>query len=518
MNKVRPHRLMLAVSLCAAVGLSACSSSSGSSNGARGGAAGGTASKNLSLTVGQTAGLKGNFNPYNLVPSNFVMMYQVYDTLIRESNTLKPEPRLATSWTVAADGLSMTLQLRSAEFSNGKPITSQDVAYDINLVKQKKTAANIRVLADNISSVDTPTQSTVVLHFVKPFPGIYDFLNLLFITDQATVSSNYMTVDASGPFEVASYNPGVSFTLQRNPHFWGSAPALKTVTVKVLPDEQTLVESLKTRSIQVADLITPFNAKELSSDSSVTTGVPPQGNSNFAIALNVSSSPLNNIDVRQALSLALDREKMVTVALDGFGQTACLPFIAPTQLGYYKSLAHSCRFSLAGAKAKIQQSGLKNISFTLVTSTQSNPVMTQMAQIFQADLAKIGVTMHISDVASAAWNADAVGGTFQALIQPYGRANLDPSTLFSADTLWYPTGNNTHFTNSQYTTLVHEADTSTNTTQRQGLYKQIDQIILQQDFALPIASNPRPYATLTGVKGLDWAVNGQPLLEGVTAS
>lgn len=504
------------VAICVAVGLSSCSSTSNSSNSGSNGTA--NATKNLSLTIGQTADLKGNFNPYNLVPSNFVMMYQVYDTLIRESTTLTPEPRLATSWTVAPNGLSITLHLRPAEFSNGSPITSQDVAYDINLVKQKATAANIRILADNISSVSTPNPTTVVINYTKPFPGIFDFLNLLFIADRSTVSSNYMTVDASGPFEVANYTPGVSFALKPNPHFWGPTPSLKKVEVKVLPDQQTLVESLKTGSIQVADLITPFDAKQFKSDTSVTTGVPPQGNSNFAIALNVSSSPLNNVDVRQALSLALDRQKMVTVALDGFGQAACLPFVVSTQLGYYKSLANSCRFDLTAAKAKIQQSGLKNISFTLVTSTQANPVMTQMAQIFQADLAKIGVSLHIQDLASAAWNSDAVGGTFQSLIQPYGRANLDPSTLFSADTMWYPTGNNTHFNNPDYTSLVHEADASTNTSLRQSLYRKIDQIILQQNFALPIASNPRPYATSVGVKGLAWTVNGQPILEGVTAT
>lgn len=470
------------------------------------------------MTIGQTAQLAGNFNPYDLAPSNFVMMYQLYSTLILESSTLKPEPNLASSWKLATDGLSMTLNLRPAKFSNGDPITSQTVAYDINLVKQKVNGANIRVLANNVTSVATPSPSTVVLKFAKPFPGIYDLLNLLFITDPATVNSKYLTVDASGPFEVSQYTPGVGFSMVPNPHYWGLPAKLKIINVKFLPSEQTMIDALRTSTIDFADLISPFDAKVLKGSSNFVTGVPPLGNSAFAISLNTASSPLNNIDVRQALSLALDRQRMVAVALDGFGTPACLPFVAPTQLGYDKQLASSCKFDLTAAKAKLQQSGLPSaaLSFTLVTSTQASPILTQMAEIFQADLAQIGVTMKIQNLSSAAWNAASITGNFQALAQPYGRANLDPSTLFTADTLWYPTGNNSHFNNSEYTSLVEKADSSYDPAVRANLYSQIDKIILQQNFALPIADNPRPYATSSSVHGLVWSVNGQPILSGVT--
>lgn len=478
----------------------------------------GRAATRTSLTIGQTAALTDNFDPYNLAPSNFVMMYQVYTTLVRESASLKPEPSLARSWQLAQNGLSLTLHLRSAKFSNDAPITSQTVAYDIQLVKQKASAANIRVLAKNITSVEATSPNIVVLNFVKPFPGVFDFLNLLFITNQSTVASHYANVDASGPFKVASYNPGVGFTLVRNPYYWGIAPKVAMVNVKFLSNEQTLIDSLRTGTVDLADLVSPFDAKSLTGNKSFVTGIPPAGNSIFTFIFNVTSSPLNNVDVRDALSMALDRQKIISIALSGEATPACIPFVSTASLGYNKQLATSCKFNLAAAKAKLRQSGLpaSALQFTMVTSTQANPVLTQMSEIFQADLAKIGVTMHIQDVNSAAWNSDAISGSFQSIASLYGRANLDPSTLFGADTLWYPSGNNAHFVNPEYASLINQADTMYNTAKRRALYAQIDKIILQQNFALPVATNPRPYAEAADVHGVVWTVNGAPVFAGAT--
>jgi peptide/nickel transport system substrate-binding protein len=470
------------------------------------------------LTIGQTAPLTKNFSPYSIVAGNYAMMYQLYDTLIRETPTLKIQPRLATGWKFSKDGLSMTLHLRKARFSNGAPITSEVIKYDLSVMQDPATAANAQALASQVTSVDTPSARTVVLHFGAPFPEVFDLLNLLFITDPATVNSTFATVTASGPYEVQSYNPGVGYTLVRNPYFWGPRANISTITVKFLPDEQTMIDTLKTGSIDFAYPITPFDAYILASNRSYRTGTAPLGSAIYSLMVNVAKPPLDNPDVRQALSLALDRQKIFQVAVESVGRTACLPFIVPTQLGYVPSLARSCKFDLAAAKAKLQASGVSpsSLSFTVITSTQVSPVLTQMAEIFQADLAKIGVTLNIQDVAPTAWNAAAHSGTFDLLATPYGRANLDPGTLFLADIVWYATDNPTHFSDPTYAALVQKADTSTNPKVRAKLYAQIDEIILKQNFILPVAGNPLPYVKAKGLRGLRWAVNGQPLLEAAT--
>jgi peptide/nickel transport system substrate-binding protein len=478
-------------------------------------AAGASRSGSTSLTIGQTAPLTKNFSPYSVVAGNYAMMYQLYDTLIRETPKLKPVPRLATSWSFSKNGLSMTLHLRKARFSNGAPITSQIVKYDLSVVQDPATAANAQALASQVVSVGTPSSHTVVLHFAAPFPEIFDLLNLLFITDPATVNSTFDTVDASGPFEVQSYTPGVGYSLVRNPRFWGAKPKLSTINVKFLPDEQTLINTFRTGDIDFAYPITPFDAYILASNKSSRTGVAPLGSAVYSFMVNVSNPPLNNPDVRQALSLAIDRQKILKVAVQGVGRTACLPFIVPTQLGYISSLAKTCKFDLNAAKAKLQASGVptSELNFTVITSTQTSPVLTQMAEIVQADLAKIGITLKIQDVAPTAWNAAAHSGNFDLLATPYGRANLDPGTLFLADIVWYATNNPTHFSDPAYTALVSKADSSVDPKLRAKLYKQIDQIILQQNFLLPVVGNPLPYVKVKGLRGLSWAVNGQPLLE-----
>ena len=470
------------------------------------------------LTIGQTANLVGNFNPYRLSPGNFVFMYQLYDTLIRQDAALNPQPRLASSWEFSRTGHSLTLHLRSATFSNGQPITSQIVADDIALVKQPATGANIIGLAAEILAVRTPDPRTVVLDFGKAYPGVWDFLNLLFITDPATVSSVYLTVDASGPFQLSQYTPGVSFTMTPNPDFWGVKPKLSSVTVKILPDEQTLVNSLQAGAIDFAGLITPLDYSTLKTNSAFSVGVAAAANSVLAFSINVTRPPLDKLYVRRALSLALNRQRIADDFLGGAGSPACLPFNTPTQLGYDKTLSNYCKFDLNTAKKLIIASGVGNVTFTILTSTSTNPVYTQMAEVFQADLATIGVTANIQDVDLSTFSADQLNSNFDIIAVAYGRANLDPSTLFGATAVWNPAQNESSFKGAMYSSLVAQGGSTYNKALRAKVYKEVDKIILGNVFVLSVATNPRPYAFVKAMNGLQVAVNGQPILEGVTLS
>jgi peptide/nickel transport system substrate-binding protein len=486
-----------------ALGLGACSSGSDTSS-----------TGSTTLNIVQTADLTQNFDPYNLNASNEADMYQLYDTLIREDSNRKPQPRLASSWAMAADGLSLTLNLRAAKFADGTPITSSTVADNIKLVQDAGTGANIQVLALNVVGVETPSPTTVILKFAKPFPGVFDLLDLLSITDRGTSASNYAKVNASGPYQLTKYTPGVGYTMTANPNFWGTKPKITTVNVKIEPDAQTVLNSLSAGTVDYAGQVLPQNYNTLAKTANTSVGYASLGNSVIGISLNITKPPLNDANYRAALSLALDRQRIVTDFLMPGAQAACLPFTTKGQMGYDADLAKTCRFDLTAARQALAKSKAQG-PLVIETSTKSNPLFTQVAQVFQADLAKIGITAKIQDVDAAQWSADNKSGRYQVLMESFGRANLDPSTLFSTDNPWVP-GSRAHGDDPQYTQLVNEAATTTDSAKRSDLYRQIDELILQENFLLPVVTNPKVYAAKSSLKGVAFSNNGQLLLEGAT--
>ena len=469
------------------------------------------------LVVGQSAPIQGNFNAFILSAGNRAMMAQLYDTLTRTGPGLEPLPRLAESWEVAADGLSISLTLREAAFADGTPITSADVERALAFAQNPDSRANARVLATKVTSIETPSSDQVVMRFDAPFPGIFDMLDLLPIIDQGTIDSNFAAPNASGPFALDTYTPEVGFTLVPNAEWWGPEPSLDTIEVKFLNNSQTQILALQAGDINFVDEVSDFDYTVLRDNAKYVTGFAGGANSVAAMTINVTDPVLSDPRVRLALARAIDRERIVRQVRFDASEAACLPFNTPGQLGYDDDLAASCEFDLAEAKALLDEAGVADLTLTLVTSGQISTDLPRTAEIIQADLASIGVTIVIEDLDAAAYREQASQGTFaQLLIQRYGRANLDPDTLFSATNAWKTKGNASRFDNEEYVSLVAEAGQTLDVAARASLYRRINELVLAENFVIPIATNPKPWVATADVSGVENNVNGQFRFENVS--
>lgn len=150
------------------------------------------------LHFGQTATLP-NLNPYILAPAYDPMVANVFDTLTRYDENLVPQPRLAESWSVFEDELTLTMTLRAdVTFHDGTPFTSEAVKNSFDFVMNPDNGALIRGLAGRITSVETPDDRTVVINLSQPFPGIFDFLELFYIVDGETAEDFSSTANGTG--------------------------------------------------------------------------------------------------------------------------------------------------------------------------------------------------------------------------------------------------------------------------------------------------------------------------------
>lgn len=459
------------------------------------------------LVIGQSQDIT-DFNPWSFKGYSYNVTSQLFDTPIRYDASGKPQPQLATSWQQAPDGKSMTLHLRSGvHFHNGDAFTSADIAYSIKAATDPANVANLAPLAELVTKVDTPDTQTAVLHYAKPNPAALDLLELLYVADHNHPDTVRTDTNGTGPFVLEKFDPGQEVTLSASTDYWGGAPSLKTVKIEVLPDAATTIAQLKTGSVNLSTRMAPQDVASLAGDSSIATGAAAQGQGYLSFDVNTSRPPLNNPVVRQAFSLALDRARIAKEIVGPATPSACLPY-PKTSLAYFEDLDQTCKFDLAQAKTLLAQAGVPNLSVTIQTSSAESPELTQMSQIFQADLKSIGVDAKVDDLDDPTYVKDRQNSQFEIEAHAYGRAGGDPATMFGTANSWVVGKNPQNFNQSDYASAVSAGGSVLDPDVRKQAYRRVDQIILDQNFVLVAAENTQPWASSKNLAGVEFTAEG----------
>lgn len=505
-----------------AAGSAACTAHQVSGSSGPAGASGGSAttSGKTALTVVQTGDFT-TFDPTQLPLNDWAEYFQLYDTLTLENAQLQPQPRLATSWQFSSDKLSLTLNLRpGVEYSDGTAFKAQDVIWNINRYKDKATGANIRALVATITSVEAPDDKTVVLHFSKPTPNIFDALDLLFIVKPQSSTADIKTKPiGTGPFKLGQWQPGSQTTFLRNDHYWQKGlPKLQQIVFKDAPDPQSALVMFRAKQADVLVQPSYTDFASLKSQASVKTLVAGVGATVNDILVNVAKPPLNDPRVRQAISYALDRGAFIKSYLAGQSTPWCLPWGDGTPAyDATPDAARNCPQDIAKAKQLLAAAGYPHgFTTTILTSSEGYlPGSNALAQILQQDLAQIGVKLTINNMDAAAARVALLGKKYDLAAHVYGRSNRSPATLFEASLPWAAHGNIVGFSSPDYTALVTSAETA-DPAQAKSVYTKLNQYILDQSFIITVAPQVRMFAMQPAVTGLVGSVDGMPLFENVT--
>jgi peptide/nickel transport system substrate-binding protein len=470
------------------------------------------------VKLGQVGGVL-NFDPHRLSRGNYPMLTQVYSTLVRYDDDLKAHPDLAESWSYSKDGLTLEFKLRQGvKFHNGREFVADDVVWNIQRVQDPKTAAHVRPLSLRITSVEAPDKYRVVVHTEQPTPAVMDLFETMFILPKEAAADIQKSGVGTGPFQVVEWIPGDKVVLKRFPEYFRKGlPYLDGVILQQIPDAPALAVNLEAGALDVAWELPPREAARLMNTRKAVLLQGMGGASVTDIMMNASKAPFDNKLVRQAVNHAVDRKRFVDTVLAGFGEPWCQPFPAQS-LGFSRELgtAH-CSFDLAQAKQRLAEAGFPGgFEAVLHISTATFPNTRQLAQILQADLAKIGVRLTIRDVEPAEYR-EVTWGTknkFAIVLHEYGRGNRDPDTLFEAAGAWYTKDGMTTFTSPDYVRMVREAGASLDPAKRRRLYDQLARYLADQAFTIPISPNYTLSAIRPAVQGMIVNSDGMPILEG----
>lgn len=359
-----------------------------------------------------------------------IYLTAVYDTLLTLGDDNKTlVPKLATSWEANDDQTAFTFHIApNATFADGSPVTSEDVAWTLQRLKNIKGDPSF--LMDSLASIETPDDKTVVIHTSEPNS---EFLGILAASytgiinkklaeaNGATAGEDAATADQAdswffansaggGAYELDSYRTGDELRLKANPNYWDKKPAISEVIIKQVEDAVTQAQMLQTGDADIAMQIDPDTAATISDPEIVVDTVPSFNFLYIAVSPGAkgNSVPLTK-PVREAIADAIDYEGMIDFTVGGKGKLQ--PVAIPNGFPGTDDLPMP-KQDLDKAKSLLAEAGLSD-GFTIEAHYPAVNAygvdISLMMQKVQQDLSRVNISLNLTPTTFAVWREE-VGG------------------------------------------------------------------------------------------------------------
>jgi len=441
------------------------------------------------LKVGSQA--IGNLDPYFAASiADITLLEQVYQHLTFIDPSNRPVPDLATKWQ-SADGKVWVFTLRGgARFSNGKPVTVDDVIFSFNRLRDPKVGSPAAGLFKGIQDIKGLDSSRVQFTLADTNPefasDVGDYHAC--IIPSGTTDPGKERV-GSGPFVIASYSPEDRLVLKKNPNFTQkdangiALPYLDEIDMIFSPDLGGQVEALRGGQLNyVPGLSTQFaNAVKADSRTKIITN-----SSNMHWVLHMRSDaghPASDNRVRQALKLATDQQALIDAVRPGLASVGNgFTPVGPGFADYY--LNQPPKMDLAKAKKLLADAGYPNgLKITLVAQNQLDVV--PVATVWKEQMAKIGVDVDIQIVPSDVYYGEGDQSWLKADfgITDWG-TRATPVTYFKLAYTSEAQWNKSHWSDAEFDALTARVDKEMDKAKRAALYKQAQQILIDRGPAI----------------------------------
>jgi peptide/nickel transport system substrate-binding protein len=341
----------------------------------------------------------------------------IYDRLMRyeAEDVTKLVGGIAESWTVSPDAKTFVFKLRpNLKFASGAPVTAEDMAWSLQrvVILDKSPAFLFTQLGwnkDNVKSLVQATDPGTVTFKITEDLAPSLVLNLMStyaasVIEKKVAMANEVNGDlgnswlkshsaASGPYNLVSWKPDESVTLEANPTYHLGPPHMKRVVVRHIPEPATQRLLLEKGDIDIARDLTPDQLAPLAGNKDIRIESFPAANT-YYLGMNLSEEHLKNPKVRQAMKLLVDYKGMVDTVLKGrfIEQQAFLP------IGFLGSIAYNPNtFDVPKAKALLAEAGYPN-GFELELTAPNLPPWTDIAQSVQQTMGQGGIKLKLVQV------------------------------------------------------------------------------------------------------------------------
>jgi peptide/nickel transport system substrate-binding protein len=420
-----------------------------------------------SLTIGLASEPTAADPHYHKVTTNDAFSAHIFESLINRNAQMELIPGLAQSWR-AVDDNTWELKLRQGvKFSNGEPFTSKDVLFTLCRVLNNETNVSRSYMepAQSLSDVQTPDDYTVIIKSERPIPtmpnelarslpiiwsGIAKFDKLRFAPKEGCgVTSPWPTVAdfntgklsiGTGPYKLKSYVKGNGIEMERNEGYWGTKPHWKTVKMVPVPNAGPRLTGLMSGDYDVIESPAARDLPRIKENNKLDFVATPstrlvffqpdagRAQSPFAKAAD-GKNPLQDLRVRQAINMAIDRKAIVQRLMDGMATVANQ--YMPT--GMFGSLdkPSEIKFDPEAAKKLLAEAGYpQGFELTLTTTNDRYINDGQIAQAVAQYLTRIGIKTTVDAQAAAIYFPKRAKREFSFAIGGWPSENGEASGLF----------------------------------------------------------------------------------------
>ena len=458
------------------------------------------------LRVGM-AGDLARLNAQRVTPTTLDTIFSCTDALTRYDDKLQPQPVLAESFDVTSDLRTFKFVLRKGvQFHNGRELTSEDIKQNLLWVRDPKSQA-LQFAAQSAwwTGIETPDKYTIILRSEQTRAAAFDFFEQLNIIDTVTAQGpdGATKLVGTGPFAFQEWVTGDHIRMVKNKNYWQSGrPYLDEVYVQVTSDVQATAVQLEAGALQAALAMPPREQARLGKNPKYTVVRNPVGGQYFALVLNTTYGPLKDKRVRQAINYTIDRKRFEDAVLLNSSDLRVLPWPKHSP-AYDAALNASLSQDLDKAKSLLAQAGLSDGVDLELSHVSTDFEPGQLAQIVQADAAKVGLRFKIVQYEQATYSDVLAKLAYKGPFARYsGYGSLEPVSLFNTSTYWRPTDGVTGFKTDQYSQLIDQAGKEPDAAKRKRIYDQMNQLILDEAFTLALAGQEFAVITAANVHGV----------------
>ncbi len=446
-----------------------------------------------------------------------VFLVNCFEGLVNYSRNNEIIPGVAESWDISEDGKTYTFHLRKGlKWSDGSDLTSEDFKYSMMRVLDPATTAQyVSFLTDYIEGaaelfqngtgelgVECPDPDTLVIKLTKPAPYFLDMLGMWVYdpVQKATIEANGdkwttkpETYICNGPFKITDMKLGESVTLEKNENYWDADNVkMEKITFRYIKDQSTALtafESGKVDGIRSVPLADVPRLKQESDDYYIIPGF-----SETYYLINIHKKPFDDVRVRKALNLAVDRQALINNVL----QSADIPASALVPQGY---VAGGKDFtdgrgdfdikdtaSIEEAKQLLADAGYPNGEGfpTLELSYYSDPqvklIVESLAQMFKDNL---GINVNITTEEWAVYYENVKADKYDVAAMGWNADYLHPMSFMA---LFYSTdlNNLTKYSNPEYDKLIDQAQVEQDPVKAMELMREAETLMMNDYPFLPL--------------------------------
>lgn len=467
--------------------------------------------------------------------SNYMVPLNIFDRLVeveKVDGEYEIVPSLASSWEISKDGKVYTLHLvEGVKFHNGEDFKADDVSYSLNRIINVQGAVNssfvsqidgydelIAGSANQLRGVNIIDDYTLEITLKEPYSGFLASLASAPVSmfDKATTEAagDKFGIEAeytvgTGPFKLKEWKLNEGIELSKNDSYWKGSPSIDGIEIKVIPDTETQNIMYRNGELDILDLDYMVDYipkyKEDFKDRLVMT--PRVGITYFTFNENIE--PLNNVDVRKAISMAIDRQAIVDAMYNG---TASIENgIFPEGLiGHNKDLK-DIEYNIQKAKELLAKAGYANgFDMEIADNSASSDTTKSILEIIAEQLAQLGINVSIKNYDESTWLATRKSGELGSFMSTWTADYNDPDNFIYT---FFGSKENTKLRSLNYKdedviNRVAAARSILDQEERIKEYQALEEKIITEDRAwVPMFAREHYFALSTNISGFNpnWA-------------